>query len=140
MIPRGGDVVGTKVGTDLCLYNAESLKLRDTEHFKKCAEGSQKNPPVTMLVDQAKLPVTKSENLGEQTYGAICAGCHAVNYRLIGPPVKEIQAKYKDNPQGIVSFAKAPQKIRADFPQMPPQEYLGEEKLKAVAACMLLLK
>jgi cytochrome c551/c552 len=63
-----------------------------------------------------------------------------MNYQLIGPPVKEIQAKYKDNPQGIVNFAKAPVKVRSDFPQMPPQAYLGDEKLKAVAEYILQMK
>lgn len=140
VIPRGGDVVGTKVGNDLCIYQPESLKLRDTEHFGKCADERQSNPPQTMLVDAAKLPEVSSKSLGEQTYAAICAGCHAVNYQLIGPPVKEIQAKYKDNPQGIVNFAKAPIQVRRGFPQMPPQAYLGDEKLKAVADYILQMK
>jgi len=140
IIPRGGDIVGTKVGTNLCIYNPENLKLRDTEHFSKCAESFQANPPVTMIVDRAKLPVSTLANLGEQTYSAICAGCHAVNYRLIGPPVKEIQEKYKGNPQGIVNFAKAPVKVRDGYPQMPPQAYLGDEKLRAAAEYMLQKK
>ena len=140
VIPRGGDVVGTKVGTELCIYQPEGLKLRDTEHFAKCPDASQANPPITMLVDANKLPEVSSKNLGEQTYAAICAGCHAMNYQLIGPPVKEIQAKYKDNPQGIVNFAKAPVKVRSGFPQMPPQAYLGDEKLKAVADYILQMK
>ena len=140
IIPRGGDVVGTKVGNELCIYQPESLKLRDTEHFGKCADASQSNPPITMLVDANKLPEVSSKNLGEQTYAAICAGCHAMNYQLIGPPVKEIQTKYKDNPEGIVNFAKAPVKVRSGFPQMPPQGYLGDEKLKAVAKYILEMK
>lgn len=137
IVPRGGDVVGTKVGNDLCIYNPQTLKLRDTEHFSKCSDANQLNPPITMLVDQAKLPVISPKNLGEQTFAAICAGCHALNYQLIGPPMKEIKEKYKDNPQGIVNFAKAPVKVRSGFPQMPPQAYLGDEKLQAVAEYIL---
>jgi parallel beta-helix repeat protein len=140
VIPRGGDVVGTKSGSDLCIYQPESLKLRDTEHFGRCQEEAQANPPRTMLIEASKLPEVSPKNLGEQTYAAICAGCHALNYQLIGPPVKEIQAKYKDNPQGIVKFAKAPVKVRSGFPQMPPQAYLGDEKLKAVAEYMIRMK
>jgi parallel beta-helix repeat protein len=140
IIPRGGDVVGTKEGKDLCIYQPESLKLRDTEHFGKCSDATQSDPPKTMLVEASKLPEVSVKNLGEQTYAAICAGCHAVNYQLIGPPVKEIQAKYKDNPEGIASFAKAPVKVRSGFPQMPPQAYLGDEKLRAVAEYILNLK
>jgi parallel beta-helix repeat protein len=86
VIPRGGDIVGTKAGTGLCIYNPERLKLRDAEHFSRCSESAQSAGPVTMLVDQGKLPVVKADDLGEQTYAAICAGCHAMNYQLIGPP------------------------------------------------------
>ena len=87
-----------------------------------------------MIIDRDKFPEVKSDNLGEQTYAVICACCHAMNYQLIGPPVKEIQAKYKGNPEGIVNFARAPVKVRSGFPQMPPQAYLGDEKLRALAA------
>ncbi len=140
VVPRGGDVVGTKAGTGLCIKNPDGLKLRDTEHFSKCDDGDASGSMSTMLVAQDKLPEVKSDNLGEQTYAAICAGCHAMNYQLIGPPVKEIQAKYKGNPEGIVNFARAPVKVRSGFPQMPPQAYLGDEKLRAVAAHILLKK
>lgn len=135
--PGDGDVVGTTIGSELCIYNPERLKLRDTEHFSKCEYPAHKNPPETMLINGTKLPEISSENLDKQTYAAICAGCHALSYQLIGPPLKEIQKKYKDNPEGFVNFAKAPVQVRSGFPQMPPQGYLGDEKLNAVAEYML---
>ena len=136
IMPIGADVIGTNMGTGNCIYNSGSLKLKDTKVFSECQESSV--PPVTtMLVDSSKLVSDKSPDLGKRTFEAICAGCHALNYRLIGPPIREIQAKYPNNPAGIAAFATAPQKVRSDFPQMPPQAYLGGDALTAVAGYML---
>ena len=44
------------------------------------------------------------------TYLAICSGCHTYTGRMIGPPVKIIQALYMDNPQGIVDYITNPVK------------------------------
>jgi cytochrome c551/c552 len=138
-MPIGADVIGTNMGVGNCIYNSGSLKLKDTKVFSECQESTL--PPVTtMLVDSAKLVSDKSPDLGKRTFEAICAGCHALNYRLIGPPIREIQAKYPGNPAGIAAYATAPQKVRSDFPQMPPQAYLGDDALKAVAGYMLKMR
>jgi parallel beta-helix repeat protein len=140
IIPKGGDVIGTKVGRDLCIFNPDGIKLRDAEHFAKCTDRVLVDVKTTMLVAAESLSVIQAGNLGEQTYAAICAGCHAMNYQLIGPPLREIQAKYKGKPEGIAKFARAPVKVRNGFPPMPPQAYLGDEKLRAVAEYILLMK
>jgi cytochrome c len=65
-----------------------------------------------------------------------CAACHAVNSRLIGPPLTEIARIYDGNPKGIVEWAKAPGKKRAGYPQMPPMS-LPDEDLRLIAEYMI---
>jgi cytochrome c len=65
-----------------------------------------------------------------------CAACHAVNSRLIGPPLTEIARIYEGNPKGIVEWAKAPWKKRAGYPQMPAMS-LPDEDLKLIAEYMI---
>ena len=76
--------------------------------------------------------------LGEKVYKAACASCHQVDRVLVGPPLTEIATVYKDNPQGIVTWARNPGKKRADMPQMPAFR-LPEENLLAAAEHMLAL-
>ena len=73
-------------------------------------------------------------------YLGVCTGCHSYTGRLIGPPVQTIQALYMDDPEGLVEYIKNPIKKRPDFPEMPPQGYLGDETLSAVAEYMLQLE
>jgi Nucleotidyl transferase AbiEii toxin, Type IV TA system len=49
----------------------------------------------------------------------------------------EIASLYADNPDGIVTWAKAPGKKRPDMPQMPPFASVGEPKLRQIADSML---
>ena len=80
-------------------------------------------------------PETEAET-PEQLF-ATCGACHAPDQRLVGPPLKEIAQIYKGNPEGIVSWAKAPGKKRPDYPTMPAFGHLGEEKLKIIANYIL---
>jgi cytochrome c len=57
----------------------------------------------------------------------------------VGPPLTEIARVYAVNPQGIVTWARAPGKKRADYPQMPPFAALGEDSLQQIAGYMLEL-
>lgn len=66
-----------------------------------------------------------------------CAACHAPNVKLVGPPLTEIAQIYAGNPDGIVTWAKAPGKKRPELPQMPPMVHLGEANLRKVAEYML---
>ena len=70
---------------------------------------------------------------------ATCAACHGLENRLVGPPIKEIQKIYTNNPDGIVQWSKNPGKKRADYPQMPPMP-LPDSDLKAIADYILSLK
>ena len=77
---------------------------------------------------------------GKIAYLGICAGCHTYTGRMIGPPVKIIQALYMDNPQGLADYIANPVKKRSDYPEMPKQDYLDPETRLAVAEYMLSRK
>ncbi len=66
-----------------------------------------------------------------------CAACHALNHVLAAPPLTEVAKIYKDNPAGIVAWAKHPGKKRPQFTQMPSFASLGDYKLELVANYIL---
>jgi cytochrome c551/c552 len=72
-------------------------------------------------------------------YQGICAGCHAYNVRMIGPPTVAIQAQYGKDAAGVAAYAGNPSKKRPDFPTMPPQNHITEEMRLLVAEYMLSL-
>ncbi len=57
---------------------------------------------------------------GEKTFKTLCAACHAVDTRLVGPPLTEVAPDYEADPSAMVAWIKAPQKKRPDYPDMPP--------------------
>jgi len=68
-----------------------------------------------------------------------CAACHAVDKVLAAPALTEVYSLYKDNPEGIVAWAKNPGKKRDQFTQMPSFVHLGDEQLRMVADYILQL-
>ena len=66
-----------------------------------------------------------------------CAACHAPAVKLVGPSLAEIATIYAGNPEGIVTWAKAPGKKRPELPPMPPFTHLGDENLRIIADLML---
>jgi cytochrome c len=74
---------------------------------------------------------------GEGLFKNTCAACHGVDRKVVGPSLTEIARIYPGNPNGIVTWARAPGKKRADAPQMPPFASLGDEKLRQIAEYML---
>ncbi len=140
ILPKGADIIATKKGVGNCLLDRTTMTTLDAEHLEDCSPDASTRAVTTMLIPSTSAQQFGSGDLGEQTYAAVCAGCHAMNYQLIGPPVKEIQQKYAGNAAGIVGFANNPKAVRRNFPPMPPQSYLGDDKLKAVAHYMLKMK
>ena len=66
-----------------------------------------------------------------------CVACHAMNKILAAPPLTEVYALYKDNPDGIIAWAKNPGKKRAEFNPMPSMAHLGDDQLRLVADYIL---
>ncbi len=59
---------------------------------------------------------------------------------MIGPAAMVVQALYQDNPQGIADYIAKPGKVRSDYPEMPPQDYLSPQMRLKVAEYMLSLQ
>jgi cytochrome c len=74
---------------------------------------------------------------GQVLFSTNCAGCHAADRKLVGPSLVEISKLYEEKPEGIVRWAQAPGKRRADSPQMPAFAVVGDTKLRKIADYML---
>jgi len=72
----------------------------------------------------------KPLSVGAQLFQTRCASCHAMDSRLVGPPMVEAAQSYSGNPEGIVAWAVAPGRKRADYPPMPPQDLPREDLLQ----------
>jgi cytochrome c len=73
---------------------------------------------------------------GAVSFNRRCASCHALDRKLVGPPITESVQFYKGNPQGIVDWVLRPGRRRNDYPPMPPQA-LPRDELQQIAAYML---
>ena len=73
---------------------------------------------------------------GEKIFKTICISCHALDKRLVGPPIQEIAEVYKGNPDGIAAWAKAPGRKRLDYPPMIAIPF-PDDDLKAAGVYML---
>ncbi len=126
------------MGTVRHLYREASL----VEH-KKLIEDRSATFHSIELATQMRLDagLSAGEALGGGPTGEKvfrnCAACHALDRVLAAPSLVEIQSIYADNPSGIVQWAKAPGKKRAEFAPMPSFAHLGDEQLLLVAEYML---
>lgn len=135
LIPKGADLIVAGKGERNCALNIESYKRQDAESFTPCEAGRTTAGILTMRVVGSN--EKQFTDPGEEVYAIVCSGCHAPNFRLIGPPIEEIKAKYAGNPEGIAAFATSPTKVRDGYAAMPPQAHLGHDKLMAVAKYFL---
>ena len=106
-----------------------------TERFLEASAAARERASQTVLAE-VEGGGALAEMDGERLYRTYCAACHALDTRLVGPPLKEIQPIYLGDPEGIVSWAKAPGRKREDYPPMPPMN-LPNAELQAIAAFML---
>lgn len=135
---KGFEVIATGKEKGSCILPQENMDSIGTRRWGDCtAEHSKADITTAMLPEPAESPEYTAEQRGRLTYLAVCTGCHSYNTVLHGPSVRSIQALYKDNPQGLAQFAAKPVQKRSGFPEMPPQAYLGEETLNAIASYIL---
>lgn len=86
---------------------------------------------------QAATPSASGELSGETVFQQNCSACHAKAVKVVGPPMTEMVAIYKANPDGLKNWVKAPGKKRAGFPQMPAFAQLSDQQLSALADYIL---
>jgi cytochrome c len=72
-----------------------------------------------------------------------CTNCHTVDKKLVGPALKDIAAKYKDDPKAEAYLAdkikKGSNGVWGPVP-MPPNSQVSDANAKTLAAWVLTLK
>jgi len=137
---QGPDLVAVGGGTGSCVTNRDSLKWLGVSSWGPC-QRTDTHDISTYLLDKPAAPrVMTAQDRGKLVYSSVCAGCHAYNVRMIGPPTQIIQVMYANNPQGIADYIAKPTKKRDDFPAMPPQAHLSPDLRLSVAQYMLTVK
>jgi parallel beta-helix repeat protein len=140
LIQRGPDILRVGESKESCINNRDQYLTYGIDEFGTCAFNTTRGTVTYLLPEPVAPRKITAEEKAEKVYYGVCAGCHAYNVRMIGPPVQVIQALYMDNPQGIVDYITNPTKKRDDYPAMPPQDYLSEDLRMAVAQYMLKVK
>lgn len=140
---RGPDIlaIGSAQEEDSCILNKDAYLSYGIDKWSRCDRAGTADVLSYMLPHAAPArQIENDEDRAAHLYNGICAGCHAYNLRMIGPATLVVQALYNDNPQGIADYIADPQKIRSDYPEMPPQNYLSEDMRLKVAEYMLQLQ
>ena len=131
----------------LAFYGALRHGYRESALAKHKALVSEKTQEFQKQVRIATLQAERKErdaafagDPGEIAFKTNCAPCHAMNEKLVGPPVTEIVSIYGGRPEGIVAWAMNPGKKRPDYPSMPSMKHVGSEQLEAIARYLSSLK
>ncbi len=110
-----------------------ALVAEHTAAFRSAALGAE----MRLAAGTPRLgDVETAVSIGERSFRAVCMACHARDERRVGPPLTEIVDLYAGNPDGLISWVKAPGKKRAGFPEMPPIA-MQEGQYRAVADYIL---
>ena len=135
---EGPDLVAVGGGSGSCVSDKGALKALGLSGWASgCARANTTDITTYLLDKPAPARVLTAGDRGKLIYSSVCAGCHAYNVRMIGPPTQILQAMYAGNPRGIADYIANPVRKREDFPPMPPQGHLSRELRLAVAEYML---
>ena len=141
---RGPDVLanlGSAQEPDNCIRNKEMYVTFGLDKWSKCERENTHDIDTYLLADGAPdREIENDEERIKRLYYGICAGCHAYNVRMIGPPTLAVQAIYHNNAEGIAEYIANPHKVRPDYPAMPTQSHLSPELRRKVADFMLQVK
>jgi len=129
--------LGSAQEPDNCIINRERYTSFGVKKWSECERKDTKDIVSMLIPGGAPSEVVTTEGRTKLLYQGICAGCHAYNLRMIGPPTLTVQALYLNDPQGIADYIAAPHKVRTDYPTMPPQGHLSPELRRDVAEYML---
>lgn len=135
----GPDIVDTVGMDDGCISYPERFRTIGLGKYSDCEFDTTMNIASYTLPEPVPPRSKEHMETGKLVYYGVCAGCHAYNSRMIGPPTQIIQALYMDDPEGIAAYAAEPVKKRDDYPDMPPQAHLDHASRLAAAKFMLQL-
>ncbi len=126
------------MGSGRHLYRATALEphqklvAKETAKYQKEVQQAIKDAN-----DPNKKPVVA--DAGEAVFTTKCSACHALDTKIVGPPVKEMVSIYEKDEKGLHDWIRKPGKKRADYPQMPALG-LSEQEIKDVTTYILKQK
>ena len=103
------------------------LRMKATAQFAKLQMDQEARYPSSLPLDP---------KAGEKIYAEKCSACHAFDHKVVGPAHKDVLPKYRGQPDKLVAFVLAPQKVDPAFPAMPAQG-LSRREARAVAEYLL---
>lgn len=131
------DIVRAGAAREGCINNRHRYTVVGVSNFADCSFDNTDSIDTYLLPEPVAAREIDQSEQGKITYLGVCTGCHSYSGVLIGPPMEIIQAIYKDDPHRMAAYIAEPFKIRQDYPEMPPQNYLSEEVRLAVAEYVL---
>jgi parallel beta-helix repeat protein len=152
------------LGKDKCILNGSRYIAYGLESYFQCDYEKMNTLAIqTMTLAEPAAPyvlagTSKDEfehSLGMRTYYGICSGCHLTKGVLIGPSIEDIQSIYfstdestseieeaetlEEGIEALSNYIYKPIKVREEYPEMPPQDYLSKETRQAVAKYLLTM-
>lgn len=130
------DILAVGPSNDSCIINRHRYVTTGVDDWAECAFTDTRTI-ANYLLPPVPARVIEPQERGKIAYLGVCAGCHTYEGRMIGPPVKIIQALYMNDPERLADWIANPTKVRDDYPEMPAQNYLDADTRLAVARYML---
>ncbi|MDP6376950.1 MAG: parallel beta-helix domain-containing protein [Pseudomonadales bacterium] len=131
------DIADISKGTGSCILEKDRYVSVGLDRYSTCKMTSTADTLTYTLPEPVEIREIAADEKGKAAYYGICAGCHAYSVKMIGPPTMAIQAMYQGRPEALAAYIAAPSKVREDYPEMPPQNYISEDVRLAVAQFML---
>jgi cytochrome c len=133
------------MGTGRHVYRANALEPHQalvkakTKEFQRLSAEARANPMVVAETIPAESAVEEFAE-GAAIFKQNCSACHKQNEKLVGPPMTEMVAIYKDDVPGLKNWIKRPGKKREDAPQMPGFPMFSEEEMSKLTDYILSIK
>ncbi len=84
-------------------------------------------------------PTGEIQVTGESIFQEVCMACHAIDRKVVGPPMQYAIDKYKGDRDAMVDFVSNPGKINPDYPVMPKPP-ISEKEVEMVVDYLLNLE
>jgi len=84
-------------------------------------------------------PTGEVKVTGESIFQEVCTACHALDKKVVGPPMQYAINKYRNDKEAMIAFVNNPKKINPDFPVMPKPP-ISENEVNMVVDYLLKLE
>lgn len=134
------DIADLSQGKGSCILDKHRYLTVGLDRYTTCEVTSTADTLTYTLAEPVPVREIAAGEKGKAAYYGICAGCHAYSTKMIGPPTMAIQAMYHGRPEALAAYIAKPTRVREDYPEMPPQNYIAEDVRLEVAKFMLALE